>query len=160
MKVAQSHLTLCDPMDCSLPGSSIHGILQAKNTGVGSCSLLQGIFPTQESPALQADSLPSEPQGKKQHFTSNHQCNTFRQKRLLVLERAASIIIKICSLPAFFCVLCASPWIPRYKVECLARSSNIQDYLNSTIQYNWSPSGACTFAKTCSTSQQKKCKEN
>ena len=28
--VAQLCLTLCDPMDCSLPGSSIHGILQAK----------------------------------------------------------------------------------------------------------------------------------
>ena len=27
---AQSYLTLCDPMDCSLPGSSIHGIFQAK----------------------------------------------------------------------------------------------------------------------------------
>ena len=25
-----SFLTLCDPMDCSLPGSSVHGILQAK----------------------------------------------------------------------------------------------------------------------------------
>ena len=28
-EVAQSCLTLCDPMDCSLPGSSIHGIFQA-----------------------------------------------------------------------------------------------------------------------------------
>ena len=28
--VAQSCLTLCDPMDCSLPGFSVHGILQAK----------------------------------------------------------------------------------------------------------------------------------
>ena len=27
--VTQSCLTLCDPMDCSLPGSSVHGILQA-----------------------------------------------------------------------------------------------------------------------------------
>ena len=27
--VAQSCLTLCDPMDCSLPGSSVHGIFQA-----------------------------------------------------------------------------------------------------------------------------------
>ena len=36
-----------------------------KNTGVGSLSLLQGIFPTQESnpgsPTLQADSLPTKP---------------------------------------------------------------------------------------------------
>ena len=29
-EVAQSCLTLCDPMDCSLPGSSVHGILQAR----------------------------------------------------------------------------------------------------------------------------------
>ena len=28
--VAQSHLTLCDPMDCSLPGSSVHRISQAR----------------------------------------------------------------------------------------------------------------------------------
>ena len=39
-----------------------------QNAGVGSLSLLQGIFPTQGSnpalPTLQADSLPAEPQGK------------------------------------------------------------------------------------------------
>ena len=29
----QSCLTLCDPMDCSLPGSSVHGILQARILG-------------------------------------------------------------------------------------------------------------------------------
>ena len=29
-EVAQSCLTLCDPMDCSLPGSFLHGILQAR----------------------------------------------------------------------------------------------------------------------------------
>ena len=29
-EVAQSCLTLCDPMDCSPPGSSVHGILQAR----------------------------------------------------------------------------------------------------------------------------------
>ena len=28
--VAQACPTLCDPMDCSLPGSSVHGILQAR----------------------------------------------------------------------------------------------------------------------------------
>ena len=40
-------------MDCSLPGSSIHGILPGKNTGVGCQFLLQGIVPTQGSnPAL------------------------------------------------------------------------------------------------------------
>ena len=29
-EVAQLSLTLSDPMDCSLPGSSIHGIFQAR----------------------------------------------------------------------------------------------------------------------------------
>ena len=51
VKVAQSCLTLCDPMDYTA-----HGILQATtghNTGVGSLSLLQGIFSTQGlNPAL------------------------------------------------------------------------------------------------------------
>ena len=32
--VAQSCPTLCNPMDCNLLGSSVHGILQARNTGV------------------------------------------------------------------------------------------------------------------------------
>ena len=31
-KSLQSCLTLCDPMDCSLLGSSVHGILQARNS--------------------------------------------------------------------------------------------------------------------------------
>ena len=35
--------TVCDPVDCSLPGSSVRG----RNSGVGCHSLLQGIFQTQ-----------------------------------------------------------------------------------------------------------------
>ena len=38
---------LCDPMDCSPPGSSVHGILQARILQVGSHSLLQQILLTQ-----------------------------------------------------------------------------------------------------------------
>ena len=30
VKVTQSCPTICDPMDCSLPGSSVHGILPAR----------------------------------------------------------------------------------------------------------------------------------
>ena len=30
MLVTQSRPTLCDPMDCSSPGSSVHGILQTR----------------------------------------------------------------------------------------------------------------------------------
>ena len=47
--VAQSCPTLCDPVDCSPPGSSVHGDSPGKNTGVGCHALLQGIFPTQRS---------------------------------------------------------------------------------------------------------------
>ena len=43
VKVAQSCPTLCDTMDCSPCNSP------SQNTGVGSLSLLQGIFPTQGS---------------------------------------------------------------------------------------------------------------
>ena len=44
--VAQLCPTLCNPVDCSPPGSSIHGDSPGKNTGVGCHALLQGIFPT------------------------------------------------------------------------------------------------------------------
>ena len=38
----------CDLMDCSLPGSSIHGILQGRKLGVVYCSLLHRIFQSQD----------------------------------------------------------------------------------------------------------------
>jgi len=44
---AQLFPTLCDPMDCSPPGFSVHGDSPGKNTGVGCHNLLQGIFLTQ-----------------------------------------------------------------------------------------------------------------
>ena len=37
-EVAQSCPTLCDPMDCSLPGFSVHGILQARTLEWGAVS--------------------------------------------------------------------------------------------------------------------------
>ena len=65
--VVQSCLTLCNPMDCSPPGSSVHGIRQAKILewlAMPSSRGLPkpGIKP--RSPTLQADSLPCEPPGK------------------------------------------------------------------------------------------------
>ena len=47
--VVQSCLTLCDPMDYRLPGSSVPGDSPGKDTGVHYHALLQGIFPTQGS---------------------------------------------------------------------------------------------------------------
>ena len=51
--VAQSCLTLCGPMDCSLPGSSVHGIFQAR--------ILQWVPPPGDlpNPGIEAVSLAS-----------------------------------------------------------------------------------------------------
>ena len=67
-KSLQSCPTLCDPMDYSSPGSSVHGDSPGKNTGMCCHALLQGIFPTKglNPPLLcllcwQAGSLPLNP---------------------------------------------------------------------------------------------------
>ena len=46
-QLLQFCLTLCDPMDYSPPGSSVHRDSPGKNIGVGCHALLQGIFLTQ-----------------------------------------------------------------------------------------------------------------
>ena len=70
-KLLQLCSILCNPVNCSLPGSSVHGGSPGKNTGVGCHGLLQRIFPSQGSnPHLlcllhwQAGSLPLAPPGK------------------------------------------------------------------------------------------------
>ena len=44
-----SHVPLCNPMDCSLPGSSVHGILQARILEWVATTFSKGIFPSQGS---------------------------------------------------------------------------------------------------------------
>ena len=59
--------SVCTPMDCSLPESSVHGILQARILELGAFHLSRGSsLPRDQThvPALQVDSLPSEPPGK------------------------------------------------------------------------------------------------
>ena len=67
-KSLQSCPTLCDPMDCSLSGSSVYGDFPVKNTGMGCHTILQGIFLTQVSDThllcllhWQVDSFPQVP---------------------------------------------------------------------------------------------------
>ena len=70
-KSFQSGPTLCDPRNCSPPGSSVHGIFQARTLEWVSISSSMGlpdpgIEPeSPASPAFQADSLPTETQGKR-----------------------------------------------------------------------------------------------
>ena len=63
--VTQSCPSLCDPMDWGPPGSSIHGIFQARILGWVAISFFRGSSqPRARTWTLQADSLPSEPLGK------------------------------------------------------------------------------------------------
>ena len=69
--VSQLGLTLCDPVDCSPPASSVHGDSPGKSTR-GLPPPSPGDLPNQRirprSPALHEDSLLSEPPGKLQHI--------------------------------------------------------------------------------------------
>ena len=48
-EISPEYSTLCNPMNCSLLGSSIHGIFPGKSTGVGCHFLIKWIFPAQGS---------------------------------------------------------------------------------------------------------------
>ena len=56
-EVAQSCLTLSDPMDCSLPGSSVHGIFQARVLEWGAIAF--------------SDDQPRQHVKKKRHYFAN-----------------------------------------------------------------------------------------
>ena len=94
--VAQSHPTLCDPMDCGSPDSSIHGIFQARILGwdgVGCQFLLQGIFPTQVlNPYLfpllhwQVDSLPLSLLGSLNNSLSLSLSYYFKELNLMIVD--------------------------------------------------------------------------
>ena len=78
----QSCPTLCSLMDCNPPGSSVHGILQARTLAGfaiphsrGSSQLRDQTAPP-ESPALQVDSLLQSHQGSK-YLCASHQYITF-----------------------------------------------------------------------------------
>ena len=65
--VAQACLTLCRPMNCSQPGSSVHGILQARILEWVAISFSRGIFQSQGSNSGSlhcGQTLPSELPGK------------------------------------------------------------------------------------------------
>ena len=109
-EVAQSCLTLCDPMDCSLPGSSVHGVFQATVLEWAAISFSRGSsrpkgrrsglpFPSpgdlpdprveSVSPTLQADALLSEPPGKP-YVSVRRGPNPSRMAGMMNLELGAS----------------------------------------------------------------------
>ena len=82
VKVTQLYLTLCDPMDCSPPGSSIHGILQARILEWVAIPFSRGSSRPRDGTLVSCIAcrfLPSEPPGKPHvnvtsHFFNLKQC--------------------------------------------------------------------------------------
>ena len=65
---AQLCLTLCNPTDCSPPGSSVHGVSQADTLEWVAISFCRGTsLPKLVSPSWQVGSLPAEP--TREHFS-------------------------------------------------------------------------------------------
>ena len=56
-EAAQSSLTLCDHMDCSLPGSSVRGIFQARALEWGAIAFSRGTQSWKQSPELVLEHL-------------------------------------------------------------------------------------------------------
>ena len=90
-------LTLCDPMECSPPASSVYGILQARILEWVAIPFSKGSsWPRDQtrSLALQAGSLLSEPPGKPISFyirMKNEKVNSFRLRDFIALVRTTSI---------------------------------------------------------------------
>jgi len=76
--IVLSHVRLCDPMDCNPQDSSVHGIFQTRMLEWVAISYFkESSWPRDwtipsVSPALQEDSLPAEPSGKR-HCVNNQQ---------------------------------------------------------------------------------------
>ena len=76
-EVAQSCLTLSNPMDCSLPGSSVHGILQARALEWGAIAFYH----------------------MSQQFHSREMKTSVPAKDLCVITEALSVTVKIWKQP-------------------------------------------------------------
>ena len=100
--IAQLYLTLCNSMDYSPPGSSVHGILQARILGWGlpwppPVDLPNpGIKP--RSSAWQADSLPSESPGRPRILDGV--ASPFSRGTSLPGVKWGSLALQVDSLPA------------------------------------------------------------
>ena len=112
VKVAQSCLTLCNPMDCSLPCFSVHGILQAKVLKVGSHSLLQDIVSTQGS-------NPSLPHCRWILYRLSHQGSPAVQGILKSLLKHHNLKASVLPCSAFFIVQLSHTYITTGKPVAL-----------------------------------------
>ena len=75
MLVAQSCLTLCNPMDCILPGSSVHGILQARRIAISFSrgAIIRALIPSMKAPPSRPNHLLKTPPPNTTKFDNRFQ---------------------------------------------------------------------------------------
>ena len=107
--IAQLCPTLCDPIGCSPPDSSVHGDCPGKNTGVGCHALIRGIFLTKGSnPSLQhcrwilyqlnhQGSPMVRPKKKKK--PNRQKYRLFKQASVLTISHRSVVLSHFLSLP-------------------------------------------------------------
>ena len=82
-EIAQLCLTLCEPMNCSLPGFFVSGIFQARILEWVAISFSRGSSQPRDqprSPEFQADTLPSEPPGKTPNSKKRQKDKTLKDE--------------------------------------------------------------------------------
>ena len=143
--VVQSCLTLCNSMDCSPPGSCVHGDSPGMSTGEDCHTLLQGIFPTQGSklhlPHWQADFFTTVPPGNHHRIGGRLECyhinlgvtQSFVQNKKLLKKQAPQMSSYG---SATFNILMNTFRILKYYIFSLL-SGNFIMTLNISIKYDF-----------------------
>ena len=148
-------------MDYSLLGSSVLGILQGKNTGVGCHFLLRGIFPTQRVnpglPTLQTDSLLSEQPGKPKNVTDSHWTADTQTRGKLGKGGTGlvpSIQRNIKGPSAMVETYSRSKWLMRARCEALAEEGWVPESNSRTpcLLHSFSSIWNCSFSHSLSIS--------
>ena len=106
-EVTQSCLTLCDPVDCSLPGSSVQWIFQARILEWVAISFSMGSSQPRDqtqSPALEVDVLTSEPPNLD---------SILRSRDITLLSKACLVIAMVFPVVMYRC----DSWTIK-KAEC------------------------------------------
>ena len=100
--------TLCSPMDCSPPGSCVHGDSPGKNTELGCHAILQGIFPTQPRDWTQVSHIA----GRSFTIWATREAQTLAWWFLnAILEPSEPWVMVAGSRPSrFTCQSLTSPW--------------------------------------------------
>ena len=131
-EVAQSSPTLSDPMDCSLPGSSVHGIFQARVLEWGATAFSQGVYYKtlieklqielgDQKGALSCSGRTAEPLSK-QDFSFLARTQSVGNHGLLVYygpSNFLSLFMKAFSFPCCLGLAYSSPWLQTLKCNSL-----------------------------------------